>query len=159
MFLPDSYQEVRLCNTAIVKEGRTWHRKGRRNQCNKSMKMNPNDNERWLPVQKQVPFSSPCSAACMQLLANYKPQDLILTKSQSHASLLWGTNPSNRAAMVRELANATCIYSTISVSITTCIYIIISISTTMSMCTIQKKPGIIQSTALSEPPAARGSHQ
>lgn len=87
----------------------------------------------------------------MQFLANYKPQDLILTKSQSHASLLWGINPANRAAMVRELANAICIYITISVSITTCIYITISISITTSICTIQKKPGIIQSTACLNP--------
>lgn len=114
---------------------------------------------RWAQrsVQKQVPFSSRCSAACMQFLANYKPQDLILTKSQSHASLLRGINPANRAAMVRELAKATCIYITISVSITTCIYITISTSIITSICTIQKKPGIIQLTALCEPSAVRGS--
>lgn len=107
-------------------------------------------------IQKRVPFSSPCPAACIQFLNNCKLQDLILTKSQSYTNMVWVINPANRAATVRELANTTCIYITISLSITTCTYISIALSITTctynsialsittSICTTQKEPGIIQ---------------
>ncbi|XP_012863894.1 piezo-type mechanosensitive ion channel component 2-like [Echinops telfairi] len=49
----------------------------------------------------------------MQFLVNYRPEDITLTKIKSHASLLWGISPANRAAMVQELSNATSLYITV----------------------------------------------
>ncbi|XP_060039213.1 piezo-type mechanosensitive ion channel component 1-like [Erinaceus europaeus] len=74
--------------------------------------------------QNLVPFSDAAydqltqqyalHSSAMQFLASYRPEDIVLVKIKSHASLLWGISPANRAAMVRELANATTIYITTS---------------------------------------------
>lgn len=50
----------------------------------------------------------------MQFLVDYRPEDIILAKIKSHASLLWGVSPTNRSAMVQELANTTAICITTS---------------------------------------------
>lgn len=68
---PDFYQMVRLCNTTMVKMGWTWYRKVRQNHCNKSMKTNPNDDERWChpeagPLFLTLPHSLNASPSKLQ---------------------------------------------------------------------------------------------
>nr|CAI9713051.1 unnamed protein product [Rangifer tarandus platyrhynchus] len=52
--------------------------------------------------------------SAMQFLADYRPEDIVLAKIKSHASLLWGVSPTDRSAMVQELANTTAICITTS---------------------------------------------
>lgn len=60
-----------------------------------------------------LPFSF-CPQSAMQFLADYRPEDIVLAKIKSHASLLWGVSPTDRSAMVQELANTTAICITTS---------------------------------------------
>ncbi|KAG5201704.1 hypothetical protein JEQ12_004467 [Ovis aries] len=52
--------------------------------------------------------------SAIQFLADYRPQDIVLAKIKSHASLLWDVSPTDRSAMVQELASTTAICITTS---------------------------------------------
>ncbi|KAI4575656.1 hypothetical protein MJG53_011859 [Ovis ammon polii x Ovis aries] len=52
--------------------------------------------------------------ALYPFLADYRPQDIVLAKIKSHASLLWDVSPTDRSAMVQELASTTAICITTS---------------------------------------------
>ncbi|XP_055280014.1 piezo-type mechanosensitive ion channel component 2-like [Moschus berezovskii] len=56
----------------------------------------------------------------IQFLADYRPEDIVLAKIKSHASLLWGVSPTDRSAMVQELANTTAICITTSWAVQRC---------------------------------------
>ena len=56
----------------------------------------------------------PLPQSAIQFLVDYRPEDIVLTEIKSHASLLWGVSPTDRSAMVQELANTTAICITTS---------------------------------------------
>lgn len=66
----------------IIQVEWTWHRKGESHQCNKSTKMNPSGGKEAGPALRQAPQPA------MRLLANDRPEDIILAQITSHASPL-----------------------------------------------------------------------